>query len=937
MCLLPQPVASISNFPRDLKIMEIFINITFLLLLFFRISLALAQNTTISINVGVVLDLDNPVGKMGLSCINMALSDFYASHAYYRTRLVLHTRDSSKDVVVAAAAALELINSVKVQAIIGPESSMQASFVTELGDKAQAFQWSEAVPITVDNEFGKGIIPYLTTALQAVGARIPYWVVIPQMATADQIDEELDKLMKMQIRVFIVHMLPSLGTRLFARAKELGMMDEGFAWIVTNAISNYYGSLDSSFIDNMQGVLGLKAYVPNTKDLENFRGRWQKRFQQDNSTLSSVSLNVFGLWAYDAAWSLAIAVEKVNTTTFNFKNMNISAGSSTGLDRLEISQSGPKLVQELSSTRFIGLSGDFSLLDRQLQSSNFQVVNVNDNGERGIGYWTPQNGLVRNLNSKNTSTFIASLGPVIWPGDTTSAPKGWQIPTGGKLKVLVPVKIGFLEFVNASTDPTTNTTVFSGYCIDVFNAVMKSMPYSVPYEFHPFAKPNSESAGSYNDLVYLVFLGKYDAAVGDITIRANRSLYVDFTLPYTESGISMVVPVTDNNVPKSTWVFLKPFTLELWVTSGCFFIFVGFVVWVLEHQINDDFRGPPRQQMGTSLWYSFSTMVFAHRERVVSNMARFVVITWCFVVLILTQSYTASFSSILTVQQLQKNVTDVNQLLKDGKNVGYQSGSFVLGTLKQLGFQEDKLRVYNTTEELNELLQLGTENNGISAAFDETPYLKLLLATYCSKYTMVEPTFNADAFAFAFQKGSLLTRYISDAIEITDMTKIEKKWFDRAGCSNSNSGDPSNNLTPTVDSFWGLFIIAGVVSSLALLIFAAMFFYDHRHTLLNLDPKTTYWGRIRVMLRIYDQRDPTSYTYNMRGLQDPVHCLSADESLPKTTPPRPSSANHIESHIVVEQHFGTEHAGLNPNPQATQKTEGAIELTSHSEQGPVPH
>lgn len=137
-------------------------------------------------------------------------------------------------------------------------------------------------------------------------------------------------------------------------------------------------------------------------------------------------------------------------------------------------------------------------------------------------------------------------------------------------------------------------------------------------------------------------------------------------------------------------------------------------------------------------------------------MARFVVITWCFVVLILTQSYTASFSSILTVQQLQKNVTDVNQLLKDGKNVGYQSGSFVLGTLKQLGFQEDKLRVYNTTEELNELLQLGTENNGISAAFDETPYLKLLLATYCSKYTMVQPTFNADAFAFVSSSLAVL-------------------------------------------------------------------------------------------------------------------------------------------------------------------------------------
>jgi ionotropic glutamate receptor len=101
--------------------------------------------------------------------------------------------------------------------------------------------------------------------------------------------------------------------------------------------------------------------------------------------------------------------------------------------------------------------------------------------------------------------------------------------------------------------------------------------------------------------------------VGDITIIANRSNYVDFTLPYTESGVSMVVPVKDSKT-KNAWVFLKPLTWDLWMTSGCFFVFIGFVVWVLEHRINDDFRGPPSHQIGTSLWYAFSTMVFAHRK-----------------------------------------------------------------------------------------------------------------------------------------------------------------------------------------------------------------------------------------------------------------------------------------------------------------------------------
>ena len=131
-----------------------------------------------------------------------------------------------------------------------------------------------------------------------------------------------------------------------------------------------------------------------------------------------------------------------------------------------------------------------------------------------------------------------------------------------------------------------------------------------------------------------------------------------------------------------------------------------------------------------------------------SNLARFVVIIWCFVVLILTQSYTASLTSLLTVQQLQPTITDVSQLLKNRENVGFQMGSFVEGILKQMGFQDHQFKIYGTPEELHRLFANGSKNGGIAAAFDETPYTKLFLAKYCSKFIMVEPTFKADGFAF---------------------------------------------------------------------------------------------------------------------------------------------------------------------------------------------
>ncbi|CAK7354062.1 unnamed protein product [Dovyalis caffra] len=812
--------------------------------------------------------------------------------------------------------ALDLIKNVEVQAIIGPTTSMQANFVIDLGEKAQvpiisfsasspsltsirspyffratqndstqvnaiaalvqAFGWRAAVPIYIDNEYGEGIIPYLTDALQAVDARVPYQSVISLSATDDQIVEELYKLMTMQTRVFIVHMYRSLGTRLFAKAKEIGMMSEGYVWIVTDGLTaDLLSSPNHSVTDTMQGVLGVKPYVSRTKELENFRVRWKRKFQQDNPDNVDADLNIYGLWAYDAATALALAVEKAGTTNFGFQKANVSSNSSTDLANLGISLNGPNIIQALTNTSFKGLAGYLVFVNEQLQPSAFQIVNVNGDGGRGVGFWTPTKGLVKKLNSTaNTrvnSFSIHSFSTVIWPGDNTAVPKGWEIPSNGKkLKIGVPVKDGFSQFVSVTRDPSTNTTTVKGFSIDVFEAVVGSLPYALPYEFIPFANPDGGPAGNYDSLIYQVYLQNYDAVVGDTTIVFNRSLYVDFTFPYTESGVSMIVPFVDNN-NKNAWVFLRPLTWDLWFTSFCFFIFIGFVVWVLEHRINEDFRGPPSHHVGTSFWFSFSTMVFVQRERVVSNLSRVVVIIWCFVVLILTQSYTASLTSLLTVQKLQPKVTDVNELIKKGEYVGYQEGSFVPGILLGLGFDKSKLLMYNSTEECEELFSKGSGNGGIAAAFDEVPYMELFLSKYCSKYTMIDPTFKTAGFAFAFPKGSALVPEVSRAIlNVTEgdrMKEIEDAWFGKQStCPVSSTSISSNSLS--LKSFWGLFLIVGIASLSSLLIFIVEFVYRERRVLMPSDSRASIWSRLQNLFVIFNQRDQTSHTFRENELKD---------------------------------------------------------------------
>nr|DAD45631.1 TPA_asm: hypothetical protein HUJ06_003861 [Nelumbo nucifera] len=962
--------------------------LTLFFLGFFPGELAVAQNTTIPFKMGVVLNSDKWVGKMALSCIFMAVSDFYATHSFYRTRLVLHTRDPNNDIVGAASVTLDLLKNTQVQAIIGPETSSQANFVVDLGNKTQvpivsfsatspslssiktpyfvraclndstqakaiaaivqAFGWREAVPVYEDSDFGNGIIPYLTDALQEIDTRVPYRSVIPPLASDDQILQELYKLQTMQTRVFIVHMSASLGSRLFLKAKEAQMMTAGYVWIITDGLTNLLTSMDPSIINSMQGVLGVKPYVPKSKELESFKIRWRRKFQQDNPNTQRADLDIYGLLAYDSVWALAMAAENVGGANLSYQQVQ-STDNSTDLSTLGISKIGPKLLQTILKTGFRGLSGEFRLVDGQLQSSSFQIVNVIGTGWREVGVWTPTNGILKNMSATSSQVYSTSknnLQTVIWPGDPTFVPKGWVIPTSGKkLRIGVPVKDGFSQFVNVSHNTDTNETIVTGYCIDVFKAVMEELPYAVPYEFIPFQKANGASAGNYNDLIYQVFLQNYDAVVGDTTIIANRSLYVDFTLPYTESGVSMIVPIKKDD-RKNAWIFLKPLNRDLWITSAAFFILTGFVVWLLEHRINSEFRGPVSHQIGMIFWFSFSTLVFAHRERVASNLARFVVIIWVFVVLILSSSYTASLTSMLTVQKLQPTITDIKELQNKGECVGYQEGSFVVGLLKMMNFDESKLKEYKSVDECNEGLSKGSRNGGFAAAFDEIPYIKLFLASYCSKYTVVGPTYKTDGFGFVFPRGSPLVPDISRAIlNVTvgdTMRRIEVAWFgQQANCPDPNtlvSSDDINSLT--MDSFWGLFLIAGVSSTLALLVFAISFYCDNKHQLENVDPDTSVWKKMAILAKQFDRKDLSSHTFR-RSDDNSSHALRRAEDddqfedlmITNNTAPQSPTSNRTDGIFIPPEEHGRpsiEVANHSHDEPVSQEMVSSIELSNQN-------
>ncbi|XP_058197524.1 glutamate receptor 2.7-like [Rhododendron vialii] len=396
-------------------------------------------------------------------------------------------------------------------------------------------------------------------------------------------------------------------------------------------------------------------------------------------------------------------------------------------------------------------------------------------------------------------SFLLTLSQVsVVEGDCTEQ-------NNDTLIIGVPGKASFENFVKISNSKNQDERDYSGFCIEIFQEVRRIL--GRPCKFVEFN-------GTYDELVDSVANKTYCAAVGDITILANRSKKVEFTVPFTESGLSMVVPVKPSPKP---WIFLKPFTLGMWLATAAVLVYTMLIVWFVEHRSNPDFSGPWNDQLGSALWFTFSSLFLAHRERIQSNYARIVVVVWLFLALVLTQSYTANLTSMLTISRLRPKPWSPSK-------VGCDNYTFMHNYVRDVLNYKNVSLINDEGEYLREF-----EADNISAAFLEIPYAKVFVNKNCRKFTIIGTTYRFGGFGFVFQKGSSLVASVSEVIlELSEngtLKSLEEAWLTpNKVCSKSYLNMTENTMEENVDSlslrsFWGLFFFSVGTSSVCFLLF----------------------------------------------------------------------------------------------------------------------
>jgi len=305
-----------------------------------------------------------------------------------------------------------------------------------------------------------------------------------------------------------------------------------------------------------------------------------------------------------------------------------------------------------------------------------------------------------------------------------------------------------------------------GFSIDLWEHVAREL--GVKYEIH-WVK-------TVGDLIDALQAKQADVAIAAITISSERQKVVDFSTPYYQSGLGILVKAQGKGpvgIIKET--FGTSFVLKVLLVLFGLLIASGHLVWLFERNHNpDQFPRPYLEGVWEATWWAISTILSGgcDAKGPVALMGRLVGAFWMLVCIIVITYFTAALTTVMTVNQLTSDISGPNDL--PGKKVATVRGTTAEKYLLAHGV---KVTAFEKIDEAYEALE---RHDVVAVVYDE-PILSYHVKNAGASDEQVVGLFERQNYGIGLQDGSPYRKRINLALlklsEDGVLDELRAKWF----------------------------------------------------------------------------------------------------------------------------------------------------------------
>ncbi|XP_035381128.1 glutamate receptor ionotropic, NMDA 2B isoform X2 [Electrophorus electricus] len=389
-----------------------------------------------------------------------------------------------------------------------------------------------------------------------------------------------------------------------------------------------------------------------------------------------------------------------------------------------------------------------------------------------------------------------------------------------------------------------------GFCIDILKKIAKSVKFTYDLYLVTNGKHGKKINGTWNGMVGEVVIKNAHMAVGSLTINEERSEVIDFSVPFIETGISVMVSRSNGTVSPSA--FLEPFSADVWVMMFVMLLLVSAIaVFVFEYfspvgynRCLADGReaGGPSFTIGKAIWLLWG-LVFNNSVPVQNprgTTSKIMVSVWAFFAVIFLASYTANLAAFMIQEEYVDQVSGLSD--KKFQRPNDFSPPFRFGTVPN-GSTERNIR--NNYREMHSYMIKFHQRN-VDEALHSLKAGKLDAFIYdaavlnymagrdegCKLVTIGSgKVFASTGYGIAIQKDSGWKRHVDLAILQLfgdgEMEELEALWLTGI-CHHEKNEVMSSQLD--VDNMAGVFYMLGAAMALSLITFIAehLFYWQLR-------------------------------------------------------------------------------------------------------------